>query len=208
MFFTECDRLAKQYPDLAATIRRIDAQFEKMGTAEVVRSGDLASFLRLDPNQVLSVLEMLADVSVLLREEMIECAHCDMVALRADYEEAIEDEDEYRCTSCDRVLSKGTVREIVTFRRGKMWPAEASHDGDTSLAWLTVTEAAQLLRKYVSDLDLDKARARVSRAAGEKGTFTTNGKKRTDRRIERDSFNTWLLRQHERDLAAAERDDW
>lgn len=205
MFFTECDRIAKQHPDLATTIRRIDAQFEKMGTAEVVRAGDLASFLRLDPNQVLYVLEMLARADVLLREEMIECAHCDMAALRSDYAEAMEDEDEYRCTSCDRVLTSSTIRGIVTFRRGMKWKAKTAEGEDGMPKSLTVTEAARLLMKVVSDLNLKKARARVSAAAG-RDDFTTNGKKGEARRIDRDSFSTWLIKHHVRDVAAA--DGW
>jgi len=204
---TECDHLAKQNPDLAATIRRIDGQFEKMGTAEVVRADDLASFLRLDPNQVLSVLDMLADVGVLLREDMIECAHCDMAAPRADYEEAMEEDDEYRCTSCDRVLSKSTIRGIVTFRRGEKWPAAADDDGVGGATWMTVTAAAKRLMDVVSGLTLEKARARVSAAAG-RDEFQTNGKERTDRRIDRDTFSTWLLKQRERDLAEADSDGW
>lgn len=210
MYFTECENLVKQHPDLAGAIRRIDAQFEKMGSIGVIRAGDLSSFLRLDTNQILTILDLLANAGVLLRETMIECAHCDMAALREDFDEAMEEEDEYRCTSCDRFLSQSTIRGIVIFRRGKKWPVVSSNDDRGESAWLTVTDAARLLMKYVSGIDLDKASARVSRAAGDskKKHFTTNGRTRTDRRIEPDSFNTWLLRQHERDLAAAENDGW
>ena len=52
-----------------------------------------------------------------------------------------------------------------------------------------VTQAAVLLRDVVSGITLEKAKARVSRAAGE-GKFKTNGKTRPARRLERDSFNT------------------
>jgi len=70
-------------------------------------------------------------------------------------------------------------------------------------AWLTVTECAQLLLDVVSGLDLEKAKARVSKAASD-GKFRTNGKKGTDRRVDRDSFSTWRLEQRERDLDAAD----
>ena len=206
MYFTECEHLVSQHPDLAVAIRRVDAQCEKMGAAEVVRAGDLASFLRLDLNQVLTVLELLANARVLLREDMIECAHCDMAAPRADYEEGMEEDDEYRCTSCDRALSNSTIRGIVTFRRGEKWPV-AADDGVAGAKWLTVTAAAKRLMDVVSGLTLEKARARVSAAAG-RDEFQTNGKERTDRRIDRDTFSTWLLKQRERDLAEADADGW
>ncbi len=68
-------------------------------------------------------------------------------------------------------------------------------------AWITVTAAAKLLLADVSGIDLNKAKARVSKAAGE-GRFRTNGKDGRDRRIDRDSFSTWRLAQREKDLAA------
>lgn len=71
-------------------------------------------------------------------------------------------------------------------------------------AWITVTAAAKLLLDDVSGIDLGKAKARVSKAAGE-GRFRTNGKDGRDRRIDRDSFSTWRLEQRERDSDAWER---
>lgn len=68
-------------------------------------------------------------------------------------------------------------------------------------AWITVTDAAKLLLTDVSGIDLNKAKARVSKAAGE-GRFRTNGKDGRNRRIDRDSFSTWRLEQREKDLAA------
>ncbi|MBL8963819.1 MAG: hypothetical protein JNK70_07085 [Phycisphaerae bacterium] len=68
-------------------------------------------------------------------------------------------------------------------------------------AWITVTAAAELLLADVSGIDLNKAKARVSKAAGD-GRFRTNGKDGRDRRIDRDSFSTWRLEQREKDLAA------
>lgn len=67
-------------------------------------------------------------------------------------------------------------------------------------AWLTVTEAAELLLNDVSGIDIDRAKARVCRAAaGNK--FRTNGESGRRRRIDRDSFSTWRLEQRKRDIA-------
>ncbi len=123
MFFIECERFAERNPDLAAAIQRIDAQLREMRTAEVIRVGELASFLGLDPNQVSTVLEALAEASILNAEDMVECTHCGMAVLQSDYHEMLEEHDEYRCTSCDRLWKNGRLRAITTYRRGEKWPA-------------------------------------------------------------------------------------
>jgi len=92
-----------------------------MGTAEVIRPDDLASFLNIDPNQMRSALVMFAQEGVLHRVEMIECPYCQMAALRSEYQEALDDDDEYRCTSCDRRLTEKTIHTITTYRRGEKW---------------------------------------------------------------------------------------
>ena len=53
---------------------------------------------------------------------MIECTYCQMAALRSDYQEALDEDDEYRCTSCDRPLTDRTIRIITAYRRGEKWP--------------------------------------------------------------------------------------
>jgi hypothetical protein len=136
MFFTECARLAEQHADLATVFEQLDSQLRAMGTAEVIRSDDLASFLNIDPNQMRSALDMFAREGVLLRVEMIECRYCQMAALRSEYREALDEDHEYRCTSCDRPLTDRTIRIITAYRRGENWP-EVSNlsdgSGDTGL---------------------------------------------------------------------------
>lgn len=65
--------------------------------------------------------------------------------------------------------------------------------------WLTVTEAAELLLDDVSGIDLERAKARVCRAAAA-NRFRINGERGRRRRIDRDSFSTWRLEQREREL--------
>ncbi len=67
--------------------------------------------------------------------------------------------------------------------------------------WLTVKDCALLLMKDLPHIELEHAKARVSKAANA-GKFTTNGKKRDARRIERTSFDAWRLQQRDRDLDA------
>jgi len=121
MFFTECASLAEQHPALASVFEQLDSKLRAMGTAEVIRSDDLASFLNIDPNQIRSALDMFAQKGVLLRVEMIECRYCQMAALRSEYQEALNEDDEYRCTSCDRPLTDRAIRIITAYRRGEKW---------------------------------------------------------------------------------------
>lgn len=72
--------------------------------------------------------------------------------------------------------------------------------------WLTVTDAARLLLDVISNIDMKKAKARVSRAAEDK-KFRTNGMKGRGRRIDLDSFNTWRFEMRDRDLAAEDCDE-
>jgi transcription initiation factor IIE alpha subunit len=45
-----------------------------------------------------------------------------MAAPRSNYQEALDDEDEYRCTSCDRPLTDRTMRVMAAYQRGEKWP--------------------------------------------------------------------------------------
>lgn len=121
MYFTECARLAERHPDLEGAIKKVDDQLAAMGTAEVIRPTEFASFLGADRNQVGSVLELLARDGVLQAEEMIECSYCQMAALRSDYEDAYEEEGEYTCTNCDRLLNDQAIDHVTTYRRGSKW---------------------------------------------------------------------------------------
>lgn len=71
---------------------------------------------------------------------------------------------------------------------------------------LRVTSAARLLVEVVSGLTLNQAKARVSKAATA-DKFKTNGQSRTLRRIDRDSFSSWLFEQRRKDLASFDLSD-
>ena len=131
MFFRECARLVEQHPDLASVFDRLDSKLETMGTAEVVRTDDIASFLNIDPNQMRSALDMFGQAGVLDRVEMIECTHCEMAVFRSEYKEAMDEDGEYRCTSCDRPLTDRTIQMIMAYQRGEKWP-EVSNTNDSS----------------------------------------------------------------------------
>ncbi len=62
---------------------------------------------------------------------------------------------------------------------------------------LTVTAAAKLLMVELPYLTIGKARARVS-AAASRGSFKTNDRTGSARRIDVDSFSTWRIRQRDK----------
>jgi hypothetical protein len=78
---------------------------------------------------------MFAQVGVLHSVEMIECTYCQMAALKSEYQEALDEYDEYRCTSCDRPLTNRTIQTITAYRCGEKWPevSNLSVSGDAGL---------------------------------------------------------------------------
>jgi len=150
MYFIECARLAEQHPDLATVFERLDSQFRELGKVEVLRPEVWASYLNVDPNQMRSALDMLAEHGVLRREEMIECPYCEMVALRSDYLAELEEEEEYRCTSCDRPLKEKSIQVITAYRRGEKWqeasnPSDGSGDTGIGVAPQTVPKVTRMM---------------------------------------------------------------
>lgn len=189
MFFTESAHIAEQHPDLARVFELLDSLLGKLGPADVIRPSDLASFLRIDPNQIRSALELFAGEGVLSRAEMIECSYCQMAAPRSDYQEALDDEDEYRCTSCDRPLTDRTMRFITAYQRGEKWPEvlvstlanvpHVSSSGSSSpvldeLGWYTHDRLAEAF-----DVGKDALRKRLDRFREHK---LDGWKERDDRR--------------------------
>jgi len=102
------------------------------------------------------------------------------------------------------VLAEHAVRgpKGLELDLAKVFPASGLVEVKSD-SWITVTDAAKLLLQDVSGLEFKTAKVRVSRAA-DNGHFRTNGKTRSERRIDRDSFSTWRLEQREKDLDACD----
>lgn len=123
MFFTECARLAERHPELSTTIEAVDSCLRDMGGAETIRPSDLASFLACDPHKIETTLELLTQAELLRTVAMIECPSCGMAAPRREYEEIMDEEEEYDCTGCGRDLPPKSVISISTYRRDGTWQA-------------------------------------------------------------------------------------
>lgn len=104
----------------------------------------------------------------------------------------------------DRVVKKALRIRRAAQRQAPQAPVLPAPNSTQSKAvapepsHLTVTQAAELLMRDWPALDLPRARARVSAAAG-RNEFRHSGT-RMERRIDRISFDAWRLRQRDRDL--------
>jgi hypothetical protein len=106
---------------------------------------------------------------------------------------------QYNGTFAERVSSAQAKRAAKWLREWKRClDTQCYHE---SPEWITVTEAATLLLKDLPFLngDLNKAQARVSRAASDK-KFKTNGENGRARRIHVGSFAQWQIEQRNADL--------
>ncbi len=113
------------------------------------------------------------------------------------------------CVDLTRELTENGAREFIA----KPFPDRGrtlafvvrrvleADDGLDDSTWLTVTAAADLLRRDLPALNARQASARVSKAATS-AKFVTNGKSGMARRIEPVSFDAWRLKQRDRDLDA------
>ena len=113
------------------------------------------------------------------------------------------------CVDLTRELTENGAREFIA----KPFPDRGrtlayvvrgvleANEGPDDSTWLTVTAAADLLRRDLPALNARQASARVSKAATA-AKFVTNRKNGTARRIERVSFDAWRLKQRDRDLDA------
>lgn len=152
---------------MAGVFERIDSQFQKMESAELIRSDDFGSLIGIERNRVVSALEMLAATGVLCRIEMVDCLHCSMAVAKADFDEVLEDDGEYRCTSCDQRLTGRSSQVITAYRNGVKWrasiPAREQPQPPTQAGELTdgLYSASELAQRY--GLGQDALRKKLER---------------------------------------------
>ncbi len=113
MFFPESERTACEHPDLARVIEQVDCHLTGVCSSSPLRPSDFSCVIGAEVNQVDSVFELLAHRNVLLREEMVECDHCQTL-MRADaFRQAVADEDPFECTGCGSAFSRRSKPAIV-----------------------------------------------------------------------------------------------
>lgn len=115
MYFSECERLAREQPDLARLIEGLDDQLQRAGTG-VLRPNDLAEIIGEDPGQIEAVMGCLASYGSLRQENMLECSECQTLTPLEQHEYALDAEEETLCSACERDLSGPRTRRVTVFR--------------------------------------------------------------------------------------------
>jgi hypothetical protein len=108
MFFPESDSIVRDHPGLQRVVGLVDSQLAKITSADPLRPGDFACVVGADINHVTSVFDLLAQNGVLRLTEMVECARCHTLIQATAFLQAVEDEDDFECPSCDRVVPART----------------------------------------------------------------------------------------------------
>ncbi len=109
MFFHEFEAIADEYPDLHRTVEQLDDRLSGICSPAPLRIGDLSCVLDADVNQVASVFDLLEQQGVVCAQSMVECEWCQTLMPADDFLEAVEDEDAFECSGCDRVYSRRTT---------------------------------------------------------------------------------------------------
>lgn len=115
MYFSECERLAIEQPDLVLLITRLDALLERSG-AGALRPADVSEIIREDFRRVEAVMSRLADDGALRREKMLECPECQTLTPVELHERLVSEEEESLCSGCGYDLKRPDCRRLTVFR--------------------------------------------------------------------------------------------
>jgi len=108
MFFPESESIVLEHPGLQPVVELIDSQLAKITSADPLRPEDFACVVGVDINHVTPVFDLLAQKGALRLTEMVECPCCQTLMTAAAFLRAVEDEDDFECSSCGRVMPART----------------------------------------------------------------------------------------------------
>jgi len=140
MYFQESEAIALEHPELVQVVEEIDGHLASIFTHAPLRPGDFACVISCDENQVVAVFDLLADREVLNADRSVECRQCQNLMPHVDFQQAVEDEDDFECTSCGRPFHRHTPVTMVyrlsaeTLARPK--PAVKTDDVESALRHL------------------------------------------------------------------------
>jgi hypothetical protein len=115
MFFQELEVIAREHPDLFRVVEQIDRQLSGVRSPALLRPADFSCALGAERNQVVSVFDLLAQMDVLLAVEMVECEGCYNLLPASAFRRSIQDEDQFECTGCGRVVPRRS-KIILVYR--------------------------------------------------------------------------------------------
>jgi hypothetical protein len=115
MYFPESEAIVCKHQDLEPVIELVDAQLSEIYSSAPLRPADFACVIGADPNQVVAVFDLLAKHEVLLSEAMVECERCQNLMSAVAFRQAIDDEDDFECSTCSRRFRRNTA-PITVYR--------------------------------------------------------------------------------------------
>ncbi|MBI4712872.1 MAG: hypothetical protein HY762_06205 [Planctomycetes bacterium] len=116
MFFPECERLASRHPDLKDIIIRIDELLSSCGHSSVFNPDDIASLFGERESRIRGVFEGLVKTGLVQEVKYLECPECETLLEIASREKAIEKEEDFECTQCQKDLSGLALTETTRYR--------------------------------------------------------------------------------------------
>src|SRR5262245_32871296 len=110
MFLLSSEQLVRDQPTLAALIGQIDACLAEIGTGGDIVPADLAHLLSADEARVRNVLDELARLGGLERQERVFCPqNCSAITVE-EYQEACDEGAPPQCPECDSRLERSPRR--------------------------------------------------------------------------------------------------
>lgn len=137
MYFHESEAIALEHRDLQPVVEQVDELLATIFTAAPLRPADFSFKLGCDANQVISFFDLLVKREVLLSEAMVECDRCHTLMSAVEFQQAIADEDDFECSSCDRPFRRRTpvitVYRMTAETLARPKPAVATPDVESAL---------------------------------------------------------------------------
>ena len=115
MYFPESESIVREHLDLQKVAALVDERLSEVFSTAPLRPADFACAIGSDINQATSVFDLLAQKGLLQRTEMVECVHCHTLVAAAAFRRAMDDEDDFECSTCSRRFRRNTA-PITVYR--------------------------------------------------------------------------------------------
>lgn len=151
MFFSASARLASQTAELGDLAEHFDEFLAAANESWLIETRTVAEILGEREDRVAYLLEQAArpEVGLLVEESYIRCGNCENLIPLSDLEEADENEEELRCSSCHIEVTNAT--ETRAYRLGEEARAEARRRLERPRRKIAILTALELERKAVLD---------------------------------------------------------
>jgi nucleoside phosphorylase len=118
MFFTASARLSSQLPALGDLPNQLDALLRDVAVGDLLEPAALASELEVSPETLERVFRVAAQapVNLLVAEQHLVCPKCETLNPTDARDKADAEEQEFRCSVCDRDLGSIQLKSVTRYR--------------------------------------------------------------------------------------------